>query len=133
MLTYAFDLDGTITMCSGFGASRRAVPWWIMWLVLFFYKPKINKSVSNSIKALQSNGTEVIIITRRPPELEKITRDFLLSGGIEINAIYFVGNRKNSLDKKIETIIAISPYMYIDNNKIVVKKLKERGFNAVAI
>ena len=132
-MVVGFDLDGTITLCSGFGASEKNIPWWIIGTVLFFYKPKINERIILIIRAVKKIGWRVIIVTKRPVELKKLTKNFLLNKKIPYDEIYFVGGGSNSNKKKIEKIEELKPLLFFDNNKDVVKKLEEKGVCSILV
>ncbi len=133
-MIYCFDLDGTITTCAGFNVSDKKIPTWIIWLALFFYKPKINQKITNIIYQAKKSGGVVIIVTRRSKETKKITTKFLRNRNIPYDKIFFVGNKKiNSLEIKRDLVIKINPDIYFDNNKRIIEELIKNGINAILV
>jgi len=130
---FCFDLDGTITECSGFGLSEKNIPWQILWIGLTIYRPKLRDSVVLLLKELKDSDTEIIIITKRPQELEKITTSYLKKRGVLYDKIFFVGPGPDSDNKKIEKIKKENVDYFFDNNREIVKKAKEEGIVAFLI
>ncbi len=131
---FCFDLDGTITTCAGFGLSEKDIPWQILWIGLMLYKPKIRGFIIPLLSTLKSsNNIEIIIITRRPQELEKITKKFLKKRGILYDKIFFIGTGPESETRKIKKIKEEGADFLFDNSESIVKKAKEDGIIAFLI
>lgn len=133
MKVFFFDLDGTITKNSGYGVSKINVPWFILWLVLFFYKPKINQEVAEIINRLRKENKKIVIVTARPEKLRKITEKYLLKNNIYFDEIFFVGPGKNSSLKKIEIISKAKPFLFFENSEKTIEEAKRRGIKCVLI
>lgn len=132
-MIYCFDLDGTITTCSGFGASDKKIPHWAIAMVLFFYKPKINKKIVDFMYLVKKNNDKNIIITRRDRKLKKITLDFLEQRKIPYDRILFIGNKNNSIKRKGRIIVKINPNIYFDNNPKIIEEVRKNGIPAILV
>ena len=126
-MIFCFDCDGTLTTNSGFGASSLNIPWQILWVILFFYKPKINNNTLELIKNIKERGHTVIIITARPKELERLTKKYLKRRNVPYDKIFFMSPGPDSGVRKIKKIKAEKVDFFFDNNKKIIKLANEEG------
>lgn len=132
-MKYCFDLDGTITMCAGFGVSDKKIPLWIIKTVLFFYKPKLNPLIIALMWEIKKNNDENVIVTRRDRKLRKITKKYLKDKNIPYTRIIFIGNKNNSKERKVSVVIKINPMAYFDNNPQIIKMVTEKGVKSILV
>jgi uncharacterized HAD superfamily protein len=130
---FFFDLDGTITINSGYGVSEINVPWIVLWVILFFYKPGINHKVIKIINNAKEENNKIIIITARPEKLRKITEKYLFINNIYFDEIFFVGPGKNSSLRKLEIIDKTSFPLFFENNKKIIEEGERRGIRCFLI
>jgi uncharacterized HAD superfamily protein len=130
---FFFDLDGTITENGGYGVSEINIPWIILWILLSFYKPKINQKVIQIINNTKKENKKVIIITARPEKLKRITEKYLFKNNVYFDEIFFVGTGKDSFSKKIEIISKKDSSLFFENNEKNIEKAKKRKINCVLI
>jgi uncharacterized HAD superfamily protein len=130
---YFFDLDGTITKAGGYGLSEINVPWWIISLTLFFYKPKINEKARKIINKIRENKGEVLIITARPEKTRKITEKYLQKSGISFDKIFFVNPGPESFIRKIDKVEKEKGFLLFENSKKVRKEAEKRGLLCLLI
>ena len=131
-MAFCFDLDGTITTQSGFGASEKSIPWWIIWLVLLIYKPKINVPFLRLIQEIKKKET-VLIFTARPERTKLITIKYLEKNNVPFDKIFFLGNGKKSAERKIKKAKEEGVKVLYDNNKKVVEMAKKEGIASFLI
>lgn len=81
----------------------------------------------------KKNNDENIIVTRRDKVLKKITIKFLEQRKVPYTRIIFIGNKNNSIDRKIKAIVKINPNIYFDNNPKVVEGVKKNGIPAILV
>ncbi len=133
-MKYFFDLDGTITVRGGLGASEIKIPWFLLWIIFVLYKPKTNSRILQIIEKIKSQGDEIIIITSRPERLRKITLKYLEEKGVYFDKIFFVNTGPNSFLRKIEKIEELGVCTTIfDNSKKVIDEARRRGIKGILI
>ncbi len=132
-MIYCYDLDGTITKCAGFGVSDKKIPHWIIKFVLFFYKPRLNKEIICFMYLAKENNNKNIIITRRDRRLKKTTISFLEKRKVPFDRIIFIGNKNDSIKRKLKAVIKINPKIYFDNNAKIVEEALKNGISAILI
>lgn len=132
-LAYCFDLDGTITSNHGFGVSEIKLPWFILWIVLRLYKPKLNQRIVDYIMSIKENGEKVIIVTSRPKELEKITISYLKEKNIPFDEIFFLGTGPGFSQRKVLKLKEIKALSFYDNNKKTVAIATKEGIKSFLI
>lgn len=130
---FFFDLDGTITRCEGFGASKKRFPWWFLWLALTFYRPKINREILLLILSVKQSGGRVAVITNRPKNLEKLTRRYLKKNGVPYDKIFFLSPGPYGFKRKVEKAKKEGARFLYDNNKQVVREAEKEGIKAFLV
>ncbi len=134
-VSFWFDLDGTITVTAGKGVSEKNVPWQIIWVTLFFYRPKTNAWIVKIMQGLKENGFTVNIITSRPKELENLTLHYLKKHNVPYDNIFFLGTGQDAAERKVDKVAeSKGRFKFIfDNNKKVIQKARKKGIVAFLI
>ncbi len=132
-MIHCFDLDGTITTHSGYGVSELKLPWFFFWIILRFYNPPVNKKIVVLIDSIKKEGGDVVIITSRPKELQKITEAYLRRRNIIFDGIFFLGTGPGFSERKIEKLKEIGASFFYENNINTVNQAKKEGFNTSLI
>jgi len=125
------DLDGTITSAGLYNPSIK-LPWWLFYLLVpLVLSLKPDKLIIEKFETMKKWGYEIIIITARPKQLEKLTKEWLVSYRIPFDKLFCVGFGKGTKERKLKVIKEEKITIFIDDNKNCRNFLKSNSINVV--
>ena len=125
------DLDGTITRVGLYNPNIR-LPWWLFCLLVpFLLLLKPDKMVIEKLQTLKDKGCEIVIVTARPIQLARITKQWLLSHYVPFDQLFCVGFGKGTEERKLKIINDKKIEIFIDNDQSCIEFLKNNSIKAV--
>jgi len=129
------DLDGTLCDCSH---RTHLLPVWNDFFSLMHLDPAI-ESTASVVKALNTSGKTILIVTARPDQYQQVSEDWLKSNGIHYDKIYMRKTndfRKDTVVKEeiLQQILedGYSPIMAFDDRPEVLEVWRSYGISTFA-
>jgi len=125
------DLDGVITKAALYNPSIR-LPWWLFYLLVplvSLLRP--NKLMVEKLQTIKEQGCKIIIITARPIQLEKRTKEWLVSYHVPFDKLFCVGFGKGTKERKLKVIKDEDITTFIDDNRRHRDFLEKNSINVV--
>lgn len=125
------DLDGIITRAGLYNPNIK-LPWWLFYsLIPLVLLLKPDEIVVKNLQTIKKCGCEIIIITARPIQAKKLTKQWLISYNIPFDKLFCVGFGKGTKERKLEVINNEKIAVFIDDNKKCREFLGNNSVNVV--
>ena len=87
--------------------------------------------VIEKLQTLKDKGCEIVIVTARPIQLARITKQWLLSHYVPFDQLFCVGFGKGTEERKLKIINDKKIEIFIDNDQSCIEFLKNNSIKAV--